>query len=98
MPGDELRPDSLLSLKTLTWVPLETCEHFGAGTEKKGMTYKETLKDSAGPLGYLGTHGLWSGCPAASYPSVPCKYVHPGPGCPPHHAVEVGRSITTAAP
>lgn len=41
-------------------------------------------------LGHLDTHCLCLGCLAALFPSVPCKYVHPGPRCPPHHAREVG--------
>lgn len=47
-------------------------------------------KEAEGPLSHLDTHCLCSGCPAALYPSVPCKYVRPGPGYPPRRAVEMG--------
>lgn len=49
-----------------------------------------------GPLGRLHTHSLWSGCLAASCPSVPCKYVRPGPGYPPRHAVEAHVPVTVS--
>lgn len=77
---------------------------FGGREEKKASrvlwpnmypTYQDMdvawdpAKNSVGPLGYLDTHCLCSGCLAASYPSVPYKYVHPGPRYPPRHAVEV---------
>lgn len=51
---------------------------------------------SAGWLGHLDTHCLCLGCLAAVYPSVPCRYVRPGPRYPPHRAAEAGRQAVTA--